>query len=1334
MKIDRRGLLEEMISFFQMQSGVVIGDPGVGKSYLLSEMVSLLLRERAIPATMLRLDFLTDGSNKDISESLGISGEDWIDRLKRISLPSDAKGVIVFDGYDTVKDEKLKTAILKQIAEVKKLLPNWSVVVSVRAYDAARSPKLIEMFPAEHNKDNVHCRRFTIPTLSEGELGTFLTDHEKLRTIYYEGTERLREIMKIPFFLSLLNVILAKTDIGTQSFRALRSEIELLDMYWVKVVYKVKPTIQTDLFLRDLTFTMVESRVMSVDKLDYLGSLSAEKIAIADHLLGENVLTEQGVHSLRIAYAHNILFDFAVSKLLLKDSAQELLKFIAADQARPFFLRPSFIYFLANLWYSDQARFWDIYDELSQISDDLISLVNKLIPSSVVAREFEVVGQLGFLTGGAPYKAIQASNVLQALRFVKPTQNKAGQVSMLLTLSDSLQLAFVWDFAIILERLVTDPIVKADSELFSMCGKAARNLMNFLRAKRSIPAADQLASYRGVTLIAKTYETDIQASKDSLLWVLDMLGKSDFNIAYFSSLTENVKEFYTLDPHFCASIYERISLYEETSHEAATMHSGVLMSFQMSRHDQFETCRHRLKMLFPRFVRSCPELAIPLGLLIANDFIEKREVGKLNLPDSITVPYNFSVESVKSNYQVDMSHLWGDFMIGREPLQYTGFIINYFEALVGADQTELLRNGLKLYFAHSKSAYNWKVLLEFGSGHAKVVNGLLFEVLLQPAVLFWNDTIVEAGRFIEVAIPFYTDEQVQRIEEAILSVKQYVGGEEQQKADTAILRLLSRIPAERLMDQRSIDIMQVSKPLTNEPLVTYSWSSEVVTTEMFLSERGVDIKKPENEELLSENRKMEWLVHTFSNRVADPESYSEPFKAAVSSFATINGNSDVPDRLRQTILTSIAGVCGIVLRSNLVLKDQAKLTSEQHATIREMILYCLDQHTDSDLHAEENSSPGTVFSSTPRSNAALALPKLFSITQESELLTLIKLYSKDKNAVTRFGIIQSLNLLYPGRKEIFWEIVNERIANETDWFTKAALIGALNNALIFKSEPDSFIGAFQLAKPEIFSMREGANSYLDSFLLTALAFLRFTGDSGIRQILEECFENNLSIGNSMLFQAFRIIEPENPYRNYSEQADVDKSKRVLDLVMLLLNRCEKILLSVKPGEDITEDVKQAFVIMDTVIKQVYFAMQVNDRIQQKRFEISNEHKETFYFFAKPLLEKIIVISRQLAGGHMQGHSAHYFIEIMGEALSFDPRFSLATTSEITAMAAGTNYTFDHSAIREIVKYTEKLLADHRGMLSEPEAFGQIMGLLNVYARSGWPEALELLWKLDEIFR
>ncbi len=145
-------------------------------------------------------------------------------------------------------------------------------------------------------------------------------------------------------------------------------------------------------------------------------------------------------------------------------------------------------------------------------------------------------------------------------------------------------------------------------------------------------------------------------------------------------------------------------------------------------------------------------------------------------------------------------------------------------------------------------------------------------------------------------------------------------------------------------------------------------------------------------------------------------------------------------------------------------------------------------------------------------------------------------------------------------------------------------------------------------------------------------------------------------------------------------------------------------------------------------------MQVGGRVPQQGLKISREDQERFYFFSKPLLKKILNISRKLGGGHMQGHSAHYFIEIMSEALRFDAQFALASTTEVTKMAAGTNYTFDHSAIGEVVKFTERLLADHKAMLLEPDAFAEIMSLLNIYVKSGWPEALDLLWKLDDIFR
>jgi len=62
------------------------------------------------------------------------------------------------------------------------------------------------------------------------------------------------------------------------------------------------------------------------------------------------------------------------------------------------------------------------------------------------------------------------------------------------------------------------------------------------------------------------------------------------------------------------------------------------------------------------------------------------------------------------------------------------------------------------------------------------------------------------------------------------------------------------------------------------------------------------------------------------------------------------------------------------------------------------------------------------------------------------------------------------------------------------------------------------------------------------------------------------------------------------------------------------------------------------------------------------------------------------------------------------------------------------YTFDSFAIQEVVSLTEKLLADHRNLLLETSSFNNLLSLLDTYINSGWVNALELLWRLDEIFR
>ena len=72
-----------------------------------------------------------------------------------------------------------------------------------------------------------------------------------------------------------------------------------------------------------------------------------------DKLQSDEILTKVSSTGQRIAFSHNILFDYAISVLLIDDEPQHLESFVLEEPSRPLFLRPSLTYFFTRLWYYD---------------------------------------------------------------------------------------------------------------------------------------------------------------------------------------------------------------------------------------------------------------------------------------------------------------------------------------------------------------------------------------------------------------------------------------------------------------------------------------------------------------------------------------------------------------------------------------------------------------------------------------------------------------------------------------------------------------------------------------------------------------------------------------------------------------------------------------------------------------------------------------------------------------------------------------------------------------------------------------------------------------------
>ena len=169
MKIKREKLLKNLRNFASRGNGVVIGSPGVGKTYLLKELRQNLKSDE-MPHLLLPIDQLGDGTDETLQRELSYEG-DLIDKLKSVPV-SGKKGILLFDAFDAARDEGPRKRFLRLIQHAVQDLKQWNVVVTVRTYDAKKSQELLDLFGSlddtdltQYHSDGILCRHFTIPLL-----------------------------------------------------------------------------------------------------------------------------------------------------------------------------------------------------------------------------------------------------------------------------------------------------------------------------------------------------------------------------------------------------------------------------------------------------------------------------------------------------------------------------------------------------------------------------------------------------------------------------------------------------------------------------------------------------------------------------------------------------------------------------------------------------------------------------------------------------------------------------------------------------------------------------------------------------------------------------------------------------------------------------------------------------------------------------------------------------------------------------------------------------------------------------------------------------------------
>ena len=1351
MKIKRDKLLSDLQNFALRGNGVVLGSPGIGKTYLLREL-RRSLESDGIPELLLPIDQLGDGTDETLQRELSIE-EDLIEFLKPISF-LDRKGIILFDAFDAVRDEDTRNRFLNLIRRAIKELVKWNVVVTVRTYDAMKSRELLDLFGSPddvgYQTEDILCRHFTIPSFTEVEILQGLAQIGCSKSLYMEGSQDFKNILANPFNLWLLEKIIQSQG-KKPDFSQIHSEVQLFKEFWDR---RVKDE-DKEFVLEQIAYQMVEERSLSVKQSSIYENLELEKPARKaawENLLSDEILAKVPSTGQRIAFSHNILFDYAISVLLIEDDPKELEAFLEKEPARALFLRPSLTYFFTCLWYHDNSEcfwkaFWHIFPSNKSVH---LRLVARLIPTSVVANEAREIEQLMPLLDKLRDKDEIANEaivrLLQALRMLQVSRDSLWSYffNSLLTHLDS---EFAWDLATLTSDILDRAIEKKNTDVINVCGQVGRRLLEWVWKEKETSDNDWYNRLGGrwvVPLVAKTYHTSIEESRDLLNKVLELTNEDHFPISFLTWLTENVDRIWDHDPEFVISIYRTVFAHQFTG-GGETIRGGPVFAITTFRSQDFRMCQYRLVKHFPKFLNKKPKYATQAVIQSLNHFILKEHIIRYRKEDVILedVIGTFNFRGETAYFVKDKSYIWDQRRRSDKPIELADKLFESIEELTASEESiALLDSFLDIFRDQVWVAFFWKRLLKTASKFPKVFAPRLFELCIAKPFLLSLETSHELGMFLENAASDFTSEQLRQIEESISALP--IEAKDQENDDYLIMRrdsLIAQIPKELLSTEEAKLIRKKMEGENNIPenrqTIRFQVGSEKVTEEKWLREKDVDTTTPENQKLQEYSQLLEKFINKWKNDNPTSESTKLIIPKLHKVYTTITSDTTESNELINILWRKLVECASILA------KIANNLDSDSFAFCRQIILEGA-KHELPLLNPEYESqfeSPG--YSPFPRHEAATGLSLLAYHKPDTEILDAIELLSNDPVPSVRMLTARQLRNVYVKNPERFWDIIEHRAKLERNAIVQECLYSALAHVASYDNENEDNISTVMGLLLENPPPPQKISLSYDpfSFLLIGLAIVE-KNQLAINTINDKFLKEPIHYSGILTRLVCQTIEDYINPKAPQNKTNHKELKRAVILVSNIISATSTaieelcVVLKEHRTDEIEQNLQNTYGVIDEVITRLYFIFAHERNQSDKSVEkIPNNLRCHFYDEVKPLMNQVIDFAKDPESGVMFASTAHYFIQLLKSFLSCDPKGVLHLAQSVVSSSERFGYTFDSIAVMDIVQLVEIVLADYRHVVRDDEqCMEDLLNLLDLFAKTGWTDALNLVWRLDEVFR
>ena len=1350
MKVIRDTLFNDLRHFIMRGSGVIVGSPGVGKTYLLKQLRQHL-KSINVPHLLLRIEQLGDGNEQTLRQELSID-IDLIDKLKSVPV-SDKKAILLFDAFDAARDEQSRKNFLKLIQRaVVELQDSWHIIVTVRTYDAKKSKQLLELFgntdmdQTQYQTKEILCRHFTIPPFNKDEILQALNQIGCPEYIYNENT---KDILANPFNLWLLKKILNNlSDEELNSLSQIRSEVQLFDLFWHWRIVASDNEIDRLSVLEGITREMVRQCSLSVRQSDIRNIL----IQTAwDDLLSDEILAKVSSSGQQISFSHNILFDYAVSVLLIDDTPQDLKDFLLEDASRSLFLRPSLTYFFTRLWYyDDPAGFWKVFWYFSPRNESVyLHIAGHLIPTNVIANETRELKQLNpIFEKYSDSKDIANDVIPHLLQSLRTLQNERDNLwsKFYDRISRNLNVNFASDLATLTSGILDRALEADESNLINICGRIGRRLLKWVWQEKEIKMHDwynRLGGFWGVPLVARTYYTDVKASRELLQKVLELTNIERFPINFLTWLTEHVDKIWMHDPEFVIQIYRTIFSHQFTS-EGETQRGSPILPITTYRSQDFSMCQYRLVRHFPKFLQETPLHATKAVIQSLNDFIIREHTIR-NIKEGVVLNdliQTFNLSGKKVYYIEDGSYIWDVQTSTDEPIQMADTLYELITELAKS-KDPFLDNILDILYSHIRVAFFWKRLLKIASQFPKVFAQHLFDLCIAKPILLHLEVSYELGLFLKNAAYEFTPDQLNQIEERILALP--IEAKNQENDDYLILHrdgLLAQIPMDLLCTDKAKEIrqkMENENNITeNRPPVSFHFESGTVTEEKWIRDKGVDTTTPENQELQQYSQ----LLEEFSDEWKKDDPTTEAVESIIPDlrfvYATITSDATESNELIDILWRKL------VKCSSIIVGNPENLDVDSFAFCRQVILEGARHELprpNPELDAQFDS---TGYSPFPRHEATKGLSILAYSNPDTEVLDTIEKLANDPVPSVRMLIAMQIRNVFVKNPDRYWKIIDKWSELERNLVVQECLYRTLNYLVAYKKENEdrtTKVMSKLLKHTPNPKMKTGTS---DPFISLLMWLVIESENSWAINFVKETYLNDpIQYSNMLNRIVMKTIKTYLDPKQLETDDGTEKVKLTINYLNVVISvSVEKIkelcnALSQNGTEENQKNLQDTYRVVDQVITSLYYKFAHERNKSEKQTEhIPNDMPCNLYREVKPLMDQVIDFADDPETGVMFAPTAHNFMQLLISFLSnYNAKEVIHFAERVTKSSEPYGYNLDSIAVKDIVDFVEIVLADYRHVIRDDEAcLESLLKLLDLFAKTGWTDALKLVWRLDEVFR